>query len=279
MNKRFPFVTNRVSELHGYSICDRRSGKGWENPTRIFFIYISLDPSFQLSVKQFYRDFNAGSDIDKLEDEIFSEAKSPGNYKVPKGYKPKKGEFPAVFRTGFESVDFGWKPCYVTMVIDIKGWKFSPWDKGKIKNEYEETIIFRYNKFVMEEETKDELQSKYPQLKRYMANGSFFNFERREIKGCDAVRFMNFMKKDLFGANLPTKDINQIWNYCMDVYIKIPYDPKSIFNTIKSFSSNDKIVKDWEKSYFDQNIVSIEGWLPVVFDPPQTNGGGSGPPN
>ena len=252
MTGRIARVTNQLSDLHGFSVHERREfNEEWPEPRRVMFIYIRVNRNQTLVIDQYVYDMKDGETIEKAERYLLRNAR-PGPRNNPRPKNPPR------WATGFDRVSFGWEPCYVTMVIDDAYWKFHPWPD----NAFEETVIFRKDKLLMKPDASGELKpTEYP----FQPNHSFFNFKRGAISGRQSIRFVNFMRVDKEGTPMPPEpahlpvDQKPIWEYCMDVYIAMPYN----------FS---------RKKQADGTLLEPNKWLTLIFDPPQDNGGGSGPP-
>lgn len=246
MSDRIARAANQLSDLHGYSIYDRREfSADWPEPKRIMFIYFRVNRNQTLVIDQYVDRVRDGETIADAEKRLTLNAR-PGKKQSNGRYKAKS---PKRWARGFDLVSFGWEPCYVSMVIDDEYWKFHPWPD----NTFEETIVFRKNKLLMKPDGNGELKPvEYP----FLPNFSFFNFERTTTLGRQSIRFVNFMRIDKDGAPLPEKpvvdDVKDLpqWEYCMDIYIAMPYHFTGRKNPDK--------------------------WLTLIFDPPQNNGNGGG---
>jgi hypothetical protein len=241
MTSRIARAANQLSDLHGYSIYERREfSDQWPEPKRIMFIYMRVNKNQTLVVDQYVDQIRDGETIETAENRLLKNAR-PGPSDGSKIKDPDR------WAIEFDEVSFGWEPCYVSFVIDEEHWKFHPWPG----NEFEETVVFRKNKLLMKPDATGALQ---PVEYEFLPNWSFFNFERGNIYGRQSIRFVNFMRIDEEGSPLPEKPVVDDpaelpkWEYCMDIYVAAPY-------TYTEGQRPDK-------------------WLTLVFDPPQNNGNG-----
>ena len=217
----------------------------------MMFIYIRINRNQTLVVDQYDYDMKDGETAAQAERYLLKNAR-PITRNNPRQRDPERTS------ESFDRVSFGWQPCHVVMLIDERHWKFNPWPD----NAFEETIVFRKNKLLMKPGASGSLE---PIEYEFEPNYSFFNFERDSIDGRQLIRFVNFMRIDEAGTKMPvpaqgtSPNTWPIWEYCMDVYIRMPYN----------FS---------KRKAADGSRLEPTEWLTLVFDPPQDNGGSGGPP-
>jgi hypothetical protein len=255
----FKYVTNSVGERFGQSIYAQSDMHDFK---RIYLIYIRLNEKNQLYVRQVYYDY-ADMDRDQIERAFVERARRPDETDpcksgVDGGLLPPvycdKGEqeklpFPNIFRYGYDAVHFGFEPCNVSIILDGPALKFYPAALGTSAHTVEETIVFRKDKVV----TIDG----QPSVEAFLPNTTFFDFAHGAIKDMpdvDVIRFNDLML-DEKGVRIPL-DRRTSFNYCMDLYVRIAYD----------------------RAAAGPGTKAGPAWLPLVFDPPQSNGGSSGPP-
>jgi hypothetical protein len=251
---RIPLVSNELRTLHGDSIYERYGDTN--DLERIFLVDITHEKG-KLKVRRSYYDLQKKETVQSARDGLLkgSIRGTPWN---------QKGG--TVKYTKFE-IDFGWKPCHVVIALDALGMKFHPYKDDGLS----ETIVFRRDKLEIRPD-KTTLFS----VKGYEPNFSFYNFERdaeyeKDDKKIDVIWFDNFMldsRKNSIGYG-PGEDV---WSYCMDIYVLIPFNPAIFSLGLVNKASE-------ESTVISPTNISDDGkWMILVFDPPQDNGGGGGPP-
>jgi hypothetical protein len=238
------FATNDISFVHGDPITETKEFDGvYTEPEFVHFVYIRPNDNaasgVSLLAKQFHEPLN-GRTIAQAEQEILAKARPGGNDST-------------VVEYGLEVLDFQDHCCYVTMALDKQYWHFFP-DAGQPDAP---AIVFRRNKIVIDVDGEVVLEE-------YDPNHSFYNFENTTVPdgsdGVSAIRFINFFKKDKWGApeyvrsNMQAEAEQKKQNrYALDIYVRMPF--------------------------YRPNNLAPNKWATVVIDPPTPpRGGGGGPP-
>lgn len=236
------FATNDISFVHGDPITKSvEFDAKYTEPEFIHFVYIRPNTNdasgVALLAKQFHEPLN-GRTIAQAEQEILAKAR-PG------------GDDSTVVEYGLEVLDFQDNCCYITMVLDKQFWHFFP-SKGQPEAP---AIVFRRNKIVID-------RNENVILEEYHPNYSFYNFENINLAdgstdGVSGIRFVNFFKKDKWGApeyarsQMEDEDEQRKQNrYALDIYVRMPF--------------------------YKPNGENPDRWATVVIDPPTPPRGGGG---
>lgn len=183
---------------------------------------------------------------------------------VPDKQNPYTENNPVYFTKDISRIDFGWKPIYVSYVLNNEHIKFQKLDP---KNIQKQPLVFRKNKMVNGSE------------ENYLKNYSFFNLKDYDEGNASILEFSNHMIVDDRGTyigdrppHVDPKDLPE-YPYCLDIMMDFPQDP--LLNALAAISSvyNPKLIDDSERNGDFLNAITF------VFDPPQGNGGGGGPPD
>jgi hypothetical protein len=133
-------------------------------------------------------------------------------------------------------------------------------------------VVFRRDKVVIDSSGK-------AAVRRYRANYSFYNLNTDHVEGASILRFDNLMFKNADDEPLgkmptdPARRAADRIDYCMDIHIVVDQD--RLMDSLSAKHAADS--SDNQASpLFD--IGSLHKTVTIVFDPPQSNGGGSGPP-
>jgi hypothetical protein len=178
------------------------------------------------------------------------------------------------FKEDISRIDFGWSPCHVSYVLLSPFARFI--DSGTINQQetHFPSLIFRRDKIVLVEDTDPTSKfSRKAAIQQYIANHSFSDLKFDEYNGCTILRFRNEMKVNALGEDLgrPPSDQQQKkrrrFDYCMDIPIEINAMRMVELLGQTSFGSNGLPA-----------VSATKEPIIIVFDPPQGNGGGNGPP-
>jgi hypothetical protein len=268
-------TTNELTPIYGKSIY-KISGNSDENFRRGVVIYIGGTQLQYGNSKIFhprfvYHDYDeAIPDQNSLELAVLSLGRQ-GKLQAAAGKA-----FPDVFSADMSKVNFGWTPCIVTYILDVYGYQFQQSDPaGNLERSLNQPIVFRKTKAVV---TDNGSASAY----KYLGNqqGTFSDLEHLSVDGVSSLRFYNNML-DESGEVPPKPDDYEVIparEYCMDIYIRTEQGRK-----VFSLSEEDiQAIKVGDTAYccdlIEKNEIAPMQYLAMVFDPPQTNGGSSGPP-
>lgn len=232
---------------------------------RGFVIYLEVfsQGGQGIFARTFYKDFQTGSIDEQKYFELEVIHKAPNFDPAPKPGDPME-VFPSTLSDDIRSIDFGWEPCRVSYILKSD---YAAFVSPNPEDEYIQPIVFRRNKVVIaDDETTD--------IKTYRPNHSFFNLEYDSVQGCSVLRFDNLMlinaAGDALGAT-PTDESEKAkkrYDYCMDIHIRVSQTKMQNLAAGKVDAVAGLI-----------DLRSIERAITIVFDPPQTNGGSSGPPD
>jgi hypothetical protein len=155
------------------------------------------------------------------------------------------------FSTDVSQINFGWQPCNVTYIFNNAAIAF---EEENPENELIHPVVFRKNKAVNGvKET-------------YRANDSFYGVkvDNSTYKNASLLHIQNIMtiKDHADGDNISIMKLDRSnkFDYCLDIPISI---------------SQQQFMADGTGSTGCNAMKAIT----FVFDPPQGNGGGSGPPD
>ncbi len=250
-------TSNQLSDAHGDSPMVRREPAS--KLTRGFILYISLTRE-GLATRQFYYDFDDTiSNQVSFECAVLKAAASGGFDFSDLDLPPEKRRpFPYVFSVSADVVHYGWVPCKVTYMLDTANFSFQLPDGSGNPLALRQPIVFRRDKIVTET-VGGKPTSKIEA--GYHANHAFYNLMGDASGQLSCLRFDNLMTIDEKGSPIPERPADpekaaaMAWLYCMDINLELRQAaPPGGGNTMEP------------------------GPLVIVFDPPQGNGGGSGPP-
>lgn len=198
----------------------------------------------------FYKNFDKEiPDQDAFEKAVVDKAKTCGFDDASKGK-----QWPGVFSDRVNEVNFGWRRCRVSYILNSNSAKFiagaGPKDDDAIS--LFQPVVFRRDKIVFPASGK-------PSIERYLSNHTFYNLSVGSIEGypdCSVIRFDNLMLMDADGTRMeepsdPAERAKKKYLYCLDIHILVDQDTEN---------------------------GADAGGIVVVFDPPIANGGGGGPP-
>ena len=289
----YAVTTNELSISHGHSPINKKTVEKFK---RGFFVYITefdkrLGYTDAINSRIGYYDYDCeiknSNDLEKLViekgrlGELKSHIRGPNN------------EFP-LLRTNLGQIDFGWDPCDVSYILDISGWSFQDLTVNDKPSGLNQPMVFRKNKII----NKNSIDYK---IHSFLENKCFYNLEVENTENISILRFSNYMlDKDGIKILYDQCDKRE-WHYCIDMHIQIKqntYNFRKILSTTIDEKNVDSIIEMIEKYYVadardkkDQSIYKLEAgvftvdspsnlpeFLTIVFDPPNCNGGGSGPP-
>jgi hypothetical protein len=192
---------------HGWSVQQKRptASNKYPDPKYLFFIYIRLVDN-KLEVSHEY-DKITGS-VSSTEIGLLKRARDTTNS----------------YSKNF--ADLKWKrPCYVTIVVDIPGWRLQWGPRGL------DPFAFRSSKDVLK---GGEIKPQY-----YDPNYSFLEAEKiyhlpgeKEntlIPGNATVRCINFCKEDELGQDMTG---TQVRSYCFEIYVLVPFSQADSYVTV-----------------------------------------------
>lgn len=231
---------------------------------RGFIIYITLTPNGLMS-RQFYCNFNrTGIASQYLFENILLRAGATifdeRDLRLP---HHRRGQYPKVFEKNMNIVNFGWRPCKVTYILDRTPFKFIDIPNNQDENGPTQPVIFRRDKFID------------GTIQQFEANHSFYNLQTETVGDISYLRFDNFMLK-ADGSSLPrqpssTSDWeNHRQKYCTDIYVELDQQRFGL-------SADPGIVIAGQSA--ESIIADTNPPLVTIFDPLQDNGGLGGPPN
>jgi hypothetical protein len=266
-------TSNELTPIYGKSVYEA-SGKEDSSFKRGVVIYIGGFNPRNGNDKNFnprfvYHNYDEKiSNQDQLEQAVVSLGR---NWKLNAA---TKRPFPDVFSASLGKVDYGWKPCIVTYILDVYGFEFQIQDQTKNPNSQNQPIVFRRNKIVVTDDGQ-------PILAKFLGNefGTFSDLKHLTIEGASSLRFYNNMidENNKVPAQPADPTNSPEREYCMDMYIRTEQG-RSLF----SFSDTDlESLKKGDKEFLDHvsenRQLPVSQFLAMVFDPPHTNGGGNGP--
>lgn len=238
--------------------------------TRGYIVYLEMFGATGqggIYTRTFYLDFPSNTEIpDQLafEKAVIAKANSGGL----KGMAKSGRAYPEIFDDQIQTVHFGWRPCHVSYILNSASCKFVDKDAAQ---RLIQPVVFRRDKVVIDETGKAGIQ-------RYRANHSFFNLETDSVDGASILRFDNLMLVNAAGDRLgqaPTdaaEKESKRFDYCMDIHIRVGQN-KPLAHALADLEETAVASAPLiEPQFLDRTVT-------IVFDPPQTNGGGSGPPD
>ena len=265
-------TTNKLSPIHGDSPIGAPPNRPPSNPyppiTRGFIIYLEFLGSKGgggIFARTFYKDFPDGdlrhhADFEKS---VIAEGNA-GTIGNAATYQ----EYPDVFDNQIATIHFGWQPCRVSYILNAPFAEFVGQDPAQPDIQ---PVVFRDDKVVID-------SAGNATKPKYERNHSFYNLRVIDVDDASVLRMDNFMLINKNGDPLgpkPENPHNHKLEYCMDILIK--FDPVRFVQFTQNFSKAnlDTRDKDSRERIFDPAALSS---IIIVFDPPQDNGGGSGPP-
>jgi hypothetical protein len=295
-------TTNELSISHGHSpIVKRQKTNEFR---RGFFVYITdfdrnLGYDYSINSRIGYYDYDCNcsiSGIDKLVELVIKEGRS-GQLKTHITSSTKS--FP-LLRTNLGQIDFGWDACDVCYILDIPGWSFQPLQADTNPSEINQPVVFRKNKVINKTSSEYKIDS-------YLSNKCFYNLKVENNFDASIVKFSNFMLDESGIKITYSSNDTREWHYCMDMYIRIEqnvFNIKKIFSVfdrselvdelidkldeiVNSVQNKEHIIESSDAAYsarYQSPSVVVDSpenlpeFLTIVFDPPNCNGGGSGPP-
>lgn len=291
-------TTNELSVSHGHSpIVTKQKQSQF---LRGFFVYITdYDEKngycSTINSRIGYYDYDSTiSNIDDLIELVIKEGRAG---RLSDFITSNSHSFP-ILETNLGQIDFGWDQCDVCYILDYAGWSFQPLPDNSNPSDLNQPVVFRKNKII------NKTTADY-KIDAYLPNKCFYNLKvnNRHSSGCSIITFSNFML-DEYGNKIEYDDCDtREWHYCMDMHIRIE---QNVFNLQKILSSIDKdkliaiineifnssqskegvsesltltqTVKFQSPSLIVESPENLPDFLTIVFDPPNCNGGGSGPP-
>lgn len=254
-------TTNRLSPIHGASPVETRTG--FPLIARGFIIYLEIGTG-GIFARTLYKDYDATiSDQAAFEKAVIAAANT-----LPR--LPKGGEFPrAVWDNQITSINFGWTPCHVTYILNVPFAEFVDHDPRQPDIQ---PVVFRDDKVVI-----DDLG--VATTPNYQKNYSFFNLTIDSVNGASVLRMDNLMLINATGTPLgpePSNPHARKLEYCMDILIR--FNQMRLTQIVQSLTTGKQA--DENESLEGHFVIEPEFLKSViiVFDPPQDNGGGSGPP-
>jgi hypothetical protein len=293
-------TTNELSISHGYSPIVKRNKK--DPFFRGYFVYITefdrrLGYNSAINSRIGYYDYDSSiKNIDDLTNLVITEGRAG---RLDTHITSSTHSFP-ILRTNLGQIDFGWDQCDVCYILDIAGWSFQPLPNNSNPSDLNQPVVFRKNKVI----NKTSMDYK---IDGYLPNKCFYNLKVENINNCSVVNFSNFML-DEYGVKIEYQSCDlREWHYCMDMHIRIEQNnfnlkkifsfindkerEAELFNIIDGFFSSElsKSISDAENvesasiRYVSPSVIvnspsNLPDFLVIVFDPPNCNGGGSGPP-
>jgi hypothetical protein len=265
-------TSNQLTLCYGHTPLEKN--KDHPDIKRGFIVYIGGEyryPGFNkiINPRMFYYDFdkNIKNQIEfekKLIDTIRSGKGLMNDEKINKN-SSANGPFPNIFQSNLNQIDFGWKPCFVSYILDVTDMEFIAPNIDEGPNYLNQPIIFRRDKVIVSD-------SGIASIENYDGNNSFFDLVHRTHEGTSILAMKNLMldrhgkpikkPKGMSSNKLP------YWDHCMDIQVRMEQGKKS----------KRKVA---DTTAVSQPFIAVPGsskWLTIVFDPPQTNGGGGGPP-
>lgn len=259
-------TTNQLTAIHGVEPVRKKTA----DLKRGYIVYLEMfgpDGTGGIYARTFYVDYSPGGIEDQLafEKTIIAAAKK-GDFE---GKPATRGQYPEILDDQIQSVDFGWRPCRVSYILRSAFGVFVAADEAQ---PLIQPVVFRRDKVVIDPAGKASIQ-------QYLANNSFFNLETDSVDGASVIRFDNLMlisaTEDALGD--PPADFSERlakrFEYCMDIHIQV--DQQRLLGLLTAAapmaggSEHPPII---EPAFLGKTTT-------IVFDPPQTNGGGSGPPD
>ncbi len=181
-----------------------------------------------------------------------------------------KKSYPDVFSQNLGKIDYGYKPCIVTYILDVHNLEFQKQDGSGRPDSFNQPVVFRRNKVVVADDGT-------PASFRYLGNEqlTFSDLKHHQVEGASALIFYNNMLdqggkpiEKPGGHDLPPLE------YCMDMYIRTEQGKRLYAFTDAELES----LKKGEGGALANNFGDpISQYLTMVFDPPHTNGGSDGP--
>jgi hypothetical protein len=268
-------TTNALTAAHGHSPLRPRTPANFE---RGWVIYLEITANAFLRARQFYQDFTGP--VSSVEQQRQFEQNVVANSRLPEndpmsGPPPAKfgfdltlvdeangrtkQPFPYAFYATLDRVDFGWKPCHVTYILANSYYNFLEPSATTPETSLSQPVVFRSSK-VVEENQRGIVEGEYS------PNYTYYNLtvDNTSEQNYSFLRFDNFML-DENGSPISRGaggEIQRVWKYCMDMNVRVPSRKlNSLHRALAAKSANNPIPRSS---------------LIVVFDPPNTNGGGMG---
>lgn len=191
-----PTAFSAKRKSHGASVKDPFpvSWPGTGPITSLYFVYIAVDATQNLVVRQFYDTLGTRT-IDEAEIDTFRQAAGGTGSATPKGFN-------------FENLIFK-EPCYFTMALDHPTWQFYDYN---FPDHDPFIFITRKEKIIGGREL----------TVSYDPNYSFFDARVKPIPGYaqSSVRCINHFRADLWGRRVANYEVQ---NYGFEIYIRIPF--------------------------------------------------------
>jgi hypothetical protein len=256
-------TSNQLTMCYGNSPLEKRNSN--DRIMRGFIIYIgglNMYPGFDKIINPliFYKDFvNYDENNQKIfEKEVVQKIRTGIgviNNLPAVGQYP---QFPNILQNNLNTINFGWKPCFVSYILDVPGMDFVKPLNNQRSNYLNQPVIFRRDKVIIDYQG-------VANVVKYNENQSFFDLRYRKYRNASILSMTNLMR-DRQGRRIqkPTVPSNDMpyWDHCMDIHIRMEQGRRGR-------AANNGL---------DLAVPGSNNWLTIVFDPPQTNGGGGGPP-
>ena len=284
-------TSNQLTGIYGHSPLKKKKPPADIKLTRGFIVYLEIFGIAQkggIFARTFYKDF-ANDDPQNQRDfetEVATAGLAGDIYKLTTTAPgAPKEPWPKVLENQISEIHFGWKPCRVSYVLNSRFAEFIVPPDALHQPETEEErwaqnlvqpVIFRRDKVIIDDSGK-------ARIDRYRPNHTFYNLEVGVVdkaESCEVIRFDNFMLLNEQGTSLGKEpsDIQQRnakhYKYCMDAHIRVEQTKLTKVLEAADLPNGAKQIDDVEIV----DASSIKGGIVIVFDPPQGNGGGSGPP-
>ena len=259
-------TSNQLTGIFGRTPCDKNGGEDLKRGYIVYLEILGNAGNGGIYARTLYKDF---PDADKKHHLQFEkDVIAKGNAGGLKGPATLKDPFPAIFDDQIQTVNFGWTPCRVSYILNAPFGAFVANDPAQ---PLIQPVVFRRDKVVIDEFGK-------VGIKTYRANHSFFNLEVEPVDGASVLRFDNLMLINANGDALgiapadETERKSKCYDYCMDIHIML--NQKRL---MALFSAPSLVEGETRPAIFEPEF--LQKTVTIVFDPPQSNGGGSGPPD